>query len=139
MAPNTNKYILHIMKYYCRTPQHGSTVEHGDQRRVSNPGPVSQARVQRGITMYVHVHTLYILVYTCLYLVHTITSWYRQVHTGMYLEHAYTYLVEVHNLYSMVHSTAFSIHTFKVKAYDSMYSAMKAITQCCIPTYHAIV
>ena len=44
--------------------------------------------------MYVHVHTLYILIYTCLYLVHTITSWYIQVHTGMYKEHACTYLVE---------------------------------------------
>ena len=57
-----------------------------------------------------------------------ITSWYRQVHTGMYLEHAYTYVVEVHTWYILVHSTAFSIHTFEVKAYDSMYSAMKAIT-----------
>ena len=32
----TSLYI-HLMKYHCRTPQHGSTVEHGNKGRVMNP------------------------------------------------------------------------------------------------------
>ncbi len=36
---------MHNMEYYRRTPQHGSTVEHGNQGRVTNPSLAGDVKI----------------------------------------------------------------------------------------------
>ena len=84
----TSIYI-HIMKYYRCTPQrpqHGSTVEHGDQRRVSNPSLAGQ-----GSERYNNVCTCTYFVHNSIHMSVPGTYHYILVHTSTYwyvLEHA---------------------------------------------------